>query len=86
MLSKMRQRKRNSCSKEFLYTYSAGGFYQFNVYKITDAAHQVYYAGHPVAHGGTQLADTEEELKALLDKEVPILNDFLSKIDRGYSR
>lgn len=82
----MRQRKRNSCSKEYLYTYCTGGFYQFNVYKITDAAHQVYYVGHPVSHGGTKLADTEEELKKLLDSEVPILNDWLSKINGGHTR
>ena len=76
----MPQRKRNKSSKEYLYTYSTGGFYQFRIYKITDAAHQVYYVGSPVSHGGTKLADTEEELKKLLDAEVPILNDFLSKV------
>lgn len=76
----MRQRKENKLSKEYLYTYSTGGFYQFHIYKITDAAHQVYYVGSPVTHGGTKLADTEEELKKLLDAEVPILNDFLSKV------
>lgn len=76
----MRQRKENKATKEFLYTYSTGGFYQFNIYKITDAAHQVYYIGSPLAHGATKLADTIEDLLKQLDSEVPILNDFLSKI------
>ena len=76
----MRKRKENKSTKEYLYTYCTGGYYQFKVYKITDAAHQVYYVGHPVSHGGTKLADTEEELKRLLDTEVPILNDWLAKI------
>lgn len=76
----MSQRKRNKATKEYLYTYSTGGFYQFNIYRVEDAAHQVYYIGSPVSHGGTKLADTIEELLPQLDAEVPILNDFLSKI------
>jgi len=67
-------------SKTYLYTYSTGGFYQFKIYRIEDAAHQVYYVGSPVGHGGTKLADTIEELLPQLDAEVPILNDFLSKV------
>ena len=76
----MRQRKRNKATKEFLHIYIAGDFYQFRIYKITDAAHQVFYTGNPVSHGGTKLADTLEELYKQLDSEVPILNDFLSKV------
>ena len=72
--------------KEFLYVYCVGGYYQFNIYRIEDAAHQVYFVGHPITHGGTRLADTEAELKVLLEEEVPILNDFLSKVDKGWSR
>ena len=76
----MPQRKRNKATKEFLHIYIAGDFYQFRIYKITDAAHQVFYTGNPVSHGGTKLADTLEELYKQLDSEVPILNDFLSKV------
>lgn len=76
----MRQRKENKATKEFLHIHIAGDFYQFRIYKITDAAHQVYYVGTPVDHGGTKLADTLEDLYKQLDAEVPILNDFLSKV------
>ena len=76
----MGQREYRKAKKEFLYSIIVGDYYAFNVYKVTDAANQVYYIGSPQGHGGTRLADTEEELKKLLDAEVPILNDFLSKI------
>lgn len=66
--------------KEFLYTIIVGDYYAFKVYKVTDAANQVYYIGSPQGHGGTRLANTEEELKKLLEAEVPIINDWLSKV------
>lgn len=75
-----RKREYRRATKEFMYSIIVGDYYAFNVYKITDAAKQVYYIGNPVNHGGTQIADTEEELKKLLEAEVPILNDFLAKV------
>lgn len=75
----MRQRKRNKATKEFLYTIIVGDFYPFKIYKITDAAHQVYFIGTPQGHGGTRIADTEEDLKRQIEAEVPIINDFLRK-------
>lgn len=75
-----RKREYRRASKEFMYSIIVGDYYAFNVYKVTDAAKQVYYIGNPVNHGGTQIADTEEELKKLLEAEVPILNDFLAKV------
>lgn len=76
----MPQRKRNKATKEFLHIHIAGDFYQFRIYKVTDAAHQVYYIGSPVSHGGTKLADTLEELYNQLDAEAPILNSWLDKV------
>lgn len=66
--------------KTYLHTVCVGGFYQYKVYKIEDAAHQVYYVAHPVGHGGTVLADKLEDIRPQLEKQVPILNDFLSKV------
>lgn len=66
--------------KEFLYTIIVGDYYAFKVFRVTDAANQVYYIGSPQGHGGTRLADTEEELKKELEKEVPILNSWLAKV------
>lgn len=82
-MRKKKEKVRRTATKTYLYTTCVGGFYQFNVYKVVDAAHQVYYIGSPVGHGGTRLADTEEDLKKQLEAEVPILNDFLSKIGRS---
>ena len=67
-------------TKTYLYTTSAGGFYQWKVYKIVDGAGQVYYAAHPVGHGISALADKLEDIYPQLEKQVPILNDFLAKV------
>lgn len=63
-----------------MYSIIVGDYYAFNIYKVTDAAKQVYYIGSPQGHGGTKIADTVEELKKELEKEVPIINDWLSKV------
>jgi len=73
-------REYRKAKKEFMYSIIVGDYYAFNIYKVTDAAHQVYYIGNPQGHGATQIADTEAELKKLLEAEVPIINDFLSKV------
>lgn len=67
-------------TKTYLYTTSAGGFYQWKVYKIVDAIGQTYYAAHPVSHGRTELADKLEDILPKLEKQVPILNEFLAKV------
>lgn len=66
--------------KNYLYTISVGGFYQWKLYQIVDGIGQVYYAAHPVGHGGTVLADKVEDILPQLEKQVPILNDFLAKV------
>lgn len=63
-----------------MYSIIVGDYYPFNIYKVTDAANQVYYIGSPQGHGGTKIADTVEELKKELEKEVPIINDWLAKV------
>lgn len=72
--------------KEFLYTICVGDFYYFKVYKVTDAALQVYYIANPQGHGITVLADKEEDIRPQLERQVPIINSFLQKIDKGPSR
>lgn len=73
-------REYRRAKKEFMYSIIVGDYYAFRVFRVTDAARQVYYIGSPQGHGGTRLADTEEELKKLLEAEVPIINDWLSKV------
>lgn len=65
--------------KEFLRTVIVGGFYYFNLFKIEDAAHQVYYVGERINRGGTVIGDTEQDVIRQLEAEVPIINDFLAK-------
>lgn len=76
----MSKKEKRKAKKEYLYNVIVGGFYSYQVYKITDAALQVYYVAHPVGHGGTVLADREEDIRPQLEKQAVILNDFLSKI------
>lgn len=73
-------REYRRAKKEFMYSIIVGDYYAFNVYKVTDAARQIYYIGSPQGHGATQIADTEAELKKLLEAEVPILNSWLAKV------
>lgn len=73
-------REYRKAKKEFMYSIIVGNYYAFNIYKVTDAALNVYYIGNPQGHGATRIADTEEELKKELEKEVPILNNWLAKI------
>lgn len=67
-------------SKTFLYNIILGGFYTWRVYRIEDAAHQVYYVGERTNHGGTVLADKEEDIRPQLEVQVPILNEFWAKV------
>lgn len=69
----------NKATKEFLRTIIVGNFYIFRLYKVTDAAHQVYYIGSRTTRGGTVLGDTEEEVIKQLEAQVPILNLYTEK-------
>jgi hypothetical protein len=75
----MPQRKRNKVTKEFLRTIIVGDFYVFKMFRVTDAAHQVYYIGSRTTRGGTVLGDTEEEVIKQLEAQVPILNLYSSR-------
>lgn len=75
----MPQRKENKVTKEFLRTVIVGGFYIFKLFKVTDAAHQVYYVGERTNRGGTVIGDTEQEVVKKLEAQVPLINRFLEK-------
>lgn len=66
-------------TKEFLRTIIVGNFYVFRLFKVTDAAKQVYYIGSRTNHGGTVIGDTEEEVIKKLEAQVPLINQFLEK-------
>jgi hypothetical protein len=74
------RKEKRTVKKEYLYNIVVGDFYAYKVYKITDAALQVYYVAHPIGHGGTVLADKEEDIRPQLEKQAVILTDWLSKI------
>lgn len=75
----MPQRKRNKLTKEFLRLIIAGDFYQFKLFKVTDAAHQVYYVGERINRGGTVIGDTEQDVVRQLEAQVPLIKQFLEK-------
>lgn len=75
----MRQRKRNKATKEFLRLIVVGNFYQFKLFKVTDAASQVYYIGERINRGGTVIGDTEADVQRQLEAQVPLINRFLEK-------
>lgn len=75
----MPQRKRNKATKEFLQTIIVGNFYMFKLFKVTDAAHQVYYIGERTNRGGTVIGDTKEDVIRQLESQVPILNLYTEK-------
>jgi hypothetical protein len=75
----MRQRKRNKATKEFLRLIIVGDFFQFKLFKVTDAAHQVYYIGERTNRGGTVIGDTEEDVQKQLEAQVPLIKQFLEK-------
>ena len=77
-------RKYRKAVKEFLYTIIVGDYYVFQMFKVTDAARQVYYIGSRTNHGATVIGDTEDDVKRQLEAQVPILNKWLEKI--GESR
>lgn len=66
-------------TKTYLYDICVGNFYNFHIYKITDAHKQIWYTASPVTHGGTRSADSIEELRKELEKQVEPLNRFLQK-------
>ena len=73
------QRKRNKVTKEFLRLVIVGGLYQFKLFKVTDAARQVYYIGGRIDRGGTVIGDTVEDVERQLEAQVPLINRFLEK-------
>ena len=75
----MPQRKRNKVTKELLRLIIVGDFYQFKLFKVTDAAHQVYYIGGRIDRGGTVIGDTEQDVIKQLEAQVPILNLYSSR-------
>lgn len=62
--------------KTFVKTICVGGYYCYCVYKITDFVGRTYYIAEPILHGATRTCDTEEGLKAILEKDVEPMNKF----------
>ena len=74
------RKEKKKVMKTFIHTICVGNFYNYCVYKITDFVGRVYYVGEPVLHGVTRTALTEEELKAILERDVKPLNEFWTKV------
>lgn len=66
--------------KTFVHTITVGNYYNYCVYKITDYVGRTYFVAEPVLHGVTRTAETIEELKKILEKDVQPLNQFWMKV------
>lgn len=66
--------------KTFVKTICVGGFYNYCVYKITDFVGRTYYVAEAITKGVTRCAATEEELKAILERDVVEMNKFWQKV------
>lgn len=69
-------KKEKTQMKTFLKTICVGNYYAYCVYKITDWVGRTYYIAEPILHGATRTAETEETLKAILEKDVAPMNQF----------
>lgn len=72
-------REHRKAQKEFLRTVIVGNFYVFRLFKVTDAAKQVYYIGERTNRGGTVIGDDEADVIKQLEAQVPILNLYSEK-------
>jgi hypothetical protein len=66
-------------TKEFLRTIIVGDFFMFKLFRVTDAAKQVYYIGERTNRGGTVIGDTEQDVVRQLEAQVPLIKQFLEK-------
>lgn len=66
--------------KTFVKTICMNLYYFYRCYKITDSIGRVYYVAEPITHGVTRTCETEEGLKAILERDVEPLNKFWSKV------
>lgn len=73
------RKEKKKVMKTFIKTICVGNYYCFCIYKITDAVGRVYYVGEPVLHGVTRYAETEEQLKAILERDVKPMNQAMQR-------
>lgn len=69
----------NLVHKTYLKTWVIGGFYQYKIYEI-DAGGVKWLQADPVTMGACRTANTEEELKILLNNDAMNLTNFYKKV------
>lgn len=74
------RKKEKTEMKTFVKTITVGNFYNYCIYKITDWVGRTYYVAEPILHGVTRTAETEETLKAILEKDVGPINSFIQHV------
>lgn len=75
-----KEERQKKVMKTFVHTICVGNFYNYCVYKITDFVGRTYYIAEPITRGITRCAETEEALKAALERDVAPLNQFWTKV------
>lgn len=67
--------------KAFEQIMTSGGYYVYEVYKITDYNGQPYYEAVPLQGGGvTRISESKELLQKILDKDAKIITEFKKRI------
>lgn len=74
------RKKEKEEMKTFVKTITVGNFYNYCIYKITDWVGQTYYVAEPILHGVTRIAETEEALKTILERDVGQINNFIQNV------
>ena len=62
--------------KKYIKTICVGNYYTYNIYKITDSVGRSYYCAEPNLHGVTRIAEDEETLTNILNRDVNSLNQI----------
>lgn len=66
--------------KKYLKTICVGNFYNYCLYKITDAVGRSYFLAEPVLHGVTRIAESELGLKTILERDAVRFTQFQQKV------
>lgn len=67
--------------KVFEQIMTSGGYYVYEVYKITDYYGKTYYEAVPLQGGGvTRISERKELLQNILDKDAEVITEFKKRI------
>ena len=72
-------KKNSQVKKEFLKTWCIGNYYNYQIWEVT-AGTLSWFEATPITKGVTRTADSEKELRILLENDAINLNKFWQKV------